>query len=92
MSDTVSVQQYCPAVSESSTPRGSRNMTCRVPQFARYRYASKYRSTIFRGSPLRSPHWYSLTNLVAVISARLEIDRSSARCFAVSGRSSARNS
>jgi hypothetical protein len=56
------------------------------------RNASKYRSIIVRGSPLRSPHWYSLTNLVAVISARVEIDRSSARCSAVSGRSSARNS
>jgi hypothetical protein len=46
MSAAVSGEQYGLAISGSSTPRGSLNMTWRVPQFARYRNASKYSFTI----------------------------------------------
>jgi hypothetical protein len=46
----------------------------------------------FAGSALRSPHWYSFQNRVGEISARVEIARNSAICFAVSGRPSATSS
>jgi hypothetical protein len=37
---TWSPTQYCSATSTSTKLRGRRNITCRVPQFARYRCAS----------------------------------------------------
>ncbi len=44
------------------------------------------------GLPLKSPQWYSLVKLVAVILARVENWRTSACSAAVSGRSTTRNS
>lgn len=64
----------------------------RVPQFVRYRCASKYFSISLRGSPLKSPHSYVLTKLVALMSARVDSDRNSASSRAVRGRSTAVNS
>ena len=67
-------------------------MSRRLPQFAKYRCASKYRAISSRGSPLKSPHSYVLMKLVEVMSARVDNDRNSACCCRSSGRSTAANS
>ncbi|WBB47786.1 hypothetical protein O3597_22035 [Verrucosispora sp. WMMA2044] len=54
--DALSLWQYWATVAGSSRCIGSRSMSWRVPQLARYGCASKYRSISLRGSPLKLPH------------------------------------
>jgi hypothetical protein len=51
-----------------------------------------FASTNRLGSPLKSDQWYSFAKLVAVILARVDSDRTSARSASSSGWSIARNS
>src|SRR5581483_8638413 len=69
--------QYRLTASRSSSDDGSRSMSWRVPQLARYKKASKYRAIRSRGSPLKSPQSYVLTKDVGVIRARVDNARNS---------------